>query len=35
MDVVWCDLPNFASADGIFNPFGKGHGILAQGGQES
>jgi Cu-Zn family superoxide dismutase len=32
MDVGRCDPPTFVSAGGIFNPFGKRHGILAQGG---
>jgi Cu-Zn family superoxide dismutase len=27
-----CDLPNFASAGGIFNPFGKQHGLLNTAG---
>jgi Cu-Zn family superoxide dismutase len=32
MDVGRCDPPDFASAGNIFNPYGKKHGLLAQGG---
>jgi Cu-Zn family superoxide dismutase len=32
MEVGRCEPPNFTSAGGIFNPFGKRHGLLAQGG---
>ena len=32
MEVGRCDPPDFASAGGIFNPFGKQHGLLATGG---
>jgi hypothetical protein len=32
MEVGRCDPPEFSSAGGIFNPFGKQHGLLATGG---
>jgi Cu-Zn family superoxide dismutase len=32
MDTGRCDPPDFVSAGAIFNPFGKNHGLLAQGG---
>jgi Cu-Zn family superoxide dismutase len=32
MEVGRCDPPDFMSAGGIFNPFGKQHGLLASGG---
>jgi Cu-Zn family superoxide dismutase len=32
MEVGRCDPPDFLSAGGIFNPFAKRHGLLAQGG---
>jgi len=31
-DVARCNPPDFSSAGAIFNPFGKRHGLLAQGG---
>src|SRR6202023_1546133 len=32
MEVGRCDPPDFASAGGIFNPFGKRHGLLNSAG---
>jgi hypothetical protein len=32
MDVGRCEPPDFSSAGGIFNPYGKKHGLLATGG---
>lgn len=32
MEIGRCDPPDFLTSGGIFNPFGKKHGILASGG---